>query len=192
MPTITTFTEEDAKVPYETYFGTIPADEVFNMKDCPYEDKLRFLRYIMAFDGLINAPLLTNISFLIYGKNIADETFAEESVIFTNLEEYVDAKYDLKTEIEEYARNLLKFYFAALKSYAVILPDGKIDIPASYKVVLIASDTSDISKLMNKFSFDTKDIPLVFDAGEVVDSFNALDSPVVKDFMNFVMESLKK
>ena len=192
MPAINKFTEEDANVPYEEFFGEIPANETFNMKSCPYEDKLRFLRYIMAFDGLINASLLTNISFLIYGKNIADATFADEGIIFSSLEEYVDAKYDLKAEIEEYARNILKFYFAALKSYAVILPDGMIPVPASYKVILIASDTSDISKLMNKFSFDTKDVPLIYDADEIINSFNMMDSPVVKDFMNFVMESLKK
>ena len=192
MVKIERFTEEDAKKTPEEIFSGISADEPVLIKDMPNEDKIRFLRYVLTYDGLINASLLTNVTFLIYGKNIEDEVFADERIVFNNLEEYVDAKYDLKAEIDEYAKNILKFYFAALKSYGLILNDGKIDIPGSYKAILQVSETADISKLMNKYSFDTKDVPLVFDAETIVNSFRIMESPIIKDFMDSVMESLKK
>lgn len=192
MAAFNTFTEEDSKKTPEEIFAEIKSGEVVDAKEMPYEDKIRFMKYCMNYDGLQNAALLTNISFLVYGKNISDEVFADARIVFKNLEEYVDAKYDLKAEIEAYGRNLLKFYLAALKSYSVILPDGKIPVPASYRAILYTSDTSDISKIMNKYSFDTKDIPLVFDAEELINSFSIMDYPEVKDFVNYVMETLRK
>ena len=185
------FTEDDAKASPADFFTQINADDVINAKDMPYEDKIRFVRYCMDFKDLINASALANISFLVYGKNISDEVFSDDRIFFSNLEEYVDAKYDLKAEIEAYGCELLKFYLGALRSYSVILPDGKIPIPSSYKVILSTSELKDISKLMNKFTFSLNEIPLVFDAEFIINAFRVQESPIVVDFINSVMESLK-
>lgn len=192
MVKLETFTEENFNTAPTDFFSTIMADEVIDAKEMPYEDKIRFVKYCMKYTDLINASALANISFLVYGKNISDDAFTDERIIFNNLEEYVDAKYDLKAEIEEYGKELLRFYLGALKSYSVILPDGKIGIPSSYKVILTTSEIKDISKLMTKYSFDLADVPLVFEADYIINSFRAQESPIIKDFINSVMETLRK
>ena len=192
MVKLDTFTAEDFERSPLDFFSGIQADEVINAKDMPYEDKIRFIKYCMAYTDLVNVSALANISFLVYGKNISDDAFSDERILFTNLEEYVDAKYDLKAEIEQYGKELLRFYLGALKSYSMILPDGKIPIPSSYKVILTTSEIKDISKLMTKYSFDLADVPLVFEADYIIDSFRAEDSPIIRDFINTVMENLKK
>ena len=184
---ITTFSPE---VPAEEFFKNVPADEVLDLKELPYEQKVAFAKYCMSLDSLVNASALVNIAFLIYGAKIEDEVFAQEQIWFNNLEEYVDAKYDLKAEITAYGQQILLYYMAALKSYSVILPDGKVDIPSSYKAVLMTSHIRDISKLMNKFTIDTANVPLVYDADKVVDAFMIADSPVIQEFINKVMEKL--
>lgn len=186
------FTQEDmAKDPAE-FFNTIPMDEIIDMKDAPYEDKVNFMRYCMGFTDLINSSVLTNIAMLVFGTKIDDDAFDDPHVLFSSLEEYVDAKFDLKKEIFDYGGELLKYYLAALKSYTIILPDGKNPIPSSYKAILIACSMKDVSKLMGTHGFDTQTLPLVFSAEEVVDSFIFADSKPIQDFVAFVMDGLKK
>ena len=184
------FTESDMQKDPIEFFEKIKSDENIEIKSCPYEDKLRFLRYSMRFTSLANTSVLTNITFLVYGKNISDEVFEDERIMFSNLEEYVDARYDLKSEIEEYSKELLKFYLASVKSYGVILPDGKINIPASYKIILMSSGMKDISALMRKSKIDAENIPLVFNAEEIIQSFQIADSPMIKEFIDKVLGSL--
>ena len=191
MVKIDTFTEEDAKKDYFEFFNAIPGDEIVDMSDASYEDKIRFLQYCMGYKDLINTALLTNIALLVFGTKIDDDSFTDTRIIFSSLEEYVDAKYDLKKEIDEYGKGLILNYLAALKSYSVILPDGKMIIPGSYKAILIAATTKDVSKLMNRYTFDTKELPLVFDADEIVDSFVYTDCRPIRDFVDFIMDGLK-
>lgn len=186
------FTEEDmARDPAE-FFNTIPMDEIIDLKEAPYEDKIRFMKYCLGFTDLINTAVLTNIAMLVFGTKIDDDAFEDPRVLFASLEEYVDAKYDLKKEIADYSENLLRFYLSALKSYTIILPDKKIPIPASYKAILIAASIRDVSKLMSLYGFDTQTLPLVFSAEEIVDSFTFGDSKPIQDFVSFVMDNLKK
>lgn len=191
MVKIDTFTEEDAKKDPYKFFNAIPGDDIIDMTDASYEDKIRFMQYCMAYKDLINTALLTNIALLVFGTKIDDDSFTDSRIIFSSLEEYVDAKYDLKKEIDEYGRDLIKNYLAAFKSYSVILPDGKMAIPGSYKAILIAANTKDLSKLMNRYTFDTKELPLVFDADEIIDSFIYTDCKPIRDFVDFVMDGLK-
>lgn len=191
MVKIDTFTEEDASKDPVEFFKAIPGDDIVDMSDASYEDKIRFLQYCMAFKDLINTALLTNIALLVFGTKIDDDSFSDTRIIFSSLEEYVDAKYDLKKEIDEYGKGLILNYLAALKSYSVILPDGKMVIPGSYKAILIAATTKDVSKLMNRYTFDTKELPLVFDADEIVDSFVYTDCRPIRDFVDFIMDGLK-
>lgn len=184
---ISTFSSE---TPAEEFFKDIPADEVLDLKDMPYDQKIAFAKYCMAFDSLVNASALMNIAFLVYGTKIEDSVFSQPEIWFKNLEEYVDAKYDLKPEIAEYGHELLSYYLSALKSYTVILADGKIAIPASYKSILMTSHIRDISKLMSKYHVNTEDLPLVFDADKIINTFMISDSPAIQGFINKVMERL--
>jgi hypothetical protein len=181
------FTEEDAKVDPAEFFGKVAMNEAIDMKSAPYEDKIRFLKYCMEYTDLVNAPLLSNIAFLVFGTKISDDVFADERVIFSNIEEYVDAKYDLKKELEIYGKDLLKFFLGSLRSYSVILPDGRIGFPGSYKSILMVSTFKDISKLMSRFGVQPDEIPLVFGGNEVIDAMTYGKSQLIDDFIKFVM-----
>lgn len=190
MVVITTFTEEDAQKDAREFFNGIQRNELIEIKDAPYEDKIRFLKYCMGFTDVINISVLTNISFMVFGSKITDDTFEDKAIFFKDIEEYVDAKYDLREELESYGAELLKYFFASIKSYSSVLPDGKIDIPGSYKAILMALSIVDISKLMTRMG-PIEQIPLVFGADEVVDSLLFNKSKVVEEFVHFVMDGLK-
>ncbi len=192
MKVMDSFSEEDAQKTPEEIFEGVNSDDFINIKNAPYDDKIRFIRYCMKYTDLVNGQVLTNISFLVFGRNISDEVFKDDKILFDSLEEYVDAKYELKSEIEAYGKDLLRFYLGSIKSYSAILPDGKIGIPSSYKVLLMSIDMYDISRLMQKYPVDFSEVPLVFDADTIVNSFTLGDSPVVKDFIKFVMDGLKE
>lgn len=186
------FTEEDAGKTPEEIFGNIKSDEIVNIKAMSYDDKVRFLRYCMNYTDLINSSLLVNIAFIVYGSKISEDVFSDSKIVFQNLEEYVDVKYDLKAEIREYGTDLLKFYLASMKSYGVILADNKIQIPASYKAILLTSSPRDIAKLMRTYTVDMSELPLVFDANEIVDRYALNGSPAVNEFVTYFMGTLKK
>ena len=184
------FTEEDAEKAPSEFFEAIASDDILDMSDAPYEDKIRFMRYSLGFTDLINGQILSNISFLVYGKSISDDVFADPKIIFSNVEEYVDAKYDLKAELTEYGMQLLTYFLGALKSHSVVLPDKKIAVPASYKVILTSSSVHDISRLMNRYDISTEKVPLVFDSEYILDCIRYKETPVIKDFIDAVMGEL--
>ncbi len=190
MVVITTFTEEDAQKDAREYFNGIQRDELIDIKGAPYDDKIRFLKYCMNFTDVINISVLTNMAFMVFGSKIADDTFKDRAIFFKDIEEYVDAKYDLRSELELYGIELLKYFYASIKSYSSVLPDCKINIPGSYKAILMASSIVDISKLMSKTE-KVEQIPLVFGADEVIDSMLFNKSKVIEEFVQFVMDGLK-
>lgn len=191
MAKLEKFTEEDMNKTPEELFGGIAFDESIQIRGLPYEDKVRFFKYCMNYDGLVNASALVNIAFVVYSPNISEELFSDANFPFNNLEEYVDIKYDLKTEIRVYGENLLKYFLGALKSYGVILHDNKIEIPASYRTILLTSSFKDISKLMRTYHIEFSEIPLVFGADEIINRFTINDSPALKMFVQSVMDGLK-
>ena len=186
MVSIAQFTEEDAKKPYSEFFKDIPADEAFDLKECPYEDKVRFMRYVMGDSGLINTSLLTNIILLVSAQELSDEVFADDKCVFNSLLEYVDMKTDLITEIKEYTEKLLMYFYSAIKSYSTVLPDNKIDIPMAYYTILMILKIGDISKMMNRVVVDTANLDLVNDASTVVNHY-FITSNIVDDFVNYIM-----
>ena len=185
MVTISSFTEEDAKVPYGEYFKDIPTDEKFDLKSCPYEDKVRFVKYIMGDPGLINTNLLSNIVLLISASELSDDVFEDKDCIFNSLMEYVDIKTDLLLEIRDYSGQLLMYFLSAIKSYNTVLQDNKVDIPAAYCSILLIMKIGDISKLMNRVATDTEKLALVNGSEDIVNHF-FISSNVVDDFVKFI------
>ena len=181
------FTEENAKEPYSTFFDGVSIEEVYDVKGLSYEDKLRFMRYIMGDDGLMNASLLTNILIMVNGKNLEDDVFEKEEVIFRSLEEYIDLKFDLKDELRAFEENLLLYFLGAVKSYSVILPDNKKDVPMAYRLTLSSLDLAAMSKIMNRVHVNIEDVPLVFDAEDIMLRFTG-----AINVMNAFAEYLRK
>ena len=186
MPTITAFTESDTKVPYATYFENVPSDEVYDLKNCPYDDKVRFMRYVMGDSGLLNAHLLSNIALLISAPELSDDVFEREDCIFNSLLEYVDMKTDLITEIKAYTEALLRYFFSAIKSYNTHLPDNKVDVPVAYASLLMILKIGDISKMMNRATVSTENLELINNAELIVNHF-FITSNIVDDFVKYII-----
>ena len=182
-----TFTEDDAKTPYDEFFKDVPFTEIYDVKGLPFEDKKRFIEYIMGDKRLVNANLLMNIALLVKGSNLDDETFDKPEVFFKSLEEYVDLKFELKDVIGAYTRDMLKYFFSAIKSYSLILPDGKEPIPEAYTVLLCSSSIKDLSKLLNKVSVNSDDWVLVSGADVIINALFGI-TPSIELFMNNLKE----
>ncbi len=191
MVKFTEFTEEDAKKPYDEFFANIPLTEQFEVKDLSFEDKQRFIKYIMGDKRLVNSNLLMNIALLVRGTDLSDEIFDNTEIIFKSLEEYVDLKYELKDIIGEYTHDMIKYLFSAIRSYALILPDGKEPIPEAYTILLCTSSIKDISKLLNKTSVDSDEWVLVSGSEDIINSLFGL-SPAIELFMNNLKEHMEK
>lgn len=188
MP-LTEFTEEMAAQP--EYFKDVPLDTIIEAKDLPFDDKVRLLKYCMSNEILINSSLVTNLLLLIKGSTLEDEVYEDAKVIFKDLEEYIDIKLALKKEISDFEENVLRYYFGALKSLSIKLPDGKIEIPALYKAILTVADIYMISKLLNKHKVDFDTIPLVFD-GDVILQVVNFQNPLITEFMNVLAGKVKE
>ena len=188
MAKIETFTEDDAKKTPEEVFNNIPFDDTVIVRDMPYDDKVRFFKYVMGYNGLVNTHLLTNVSLLVNGKDIADEVFEQDDCPFKSLEEYVDLKFDLKDEIKKYCEGLLIAFLSAIKSLASVLPDGRVDVPGSYRVILMSMNIIDIAKILNR----TTELPMnslypIINPELIVNHFFAQPTSVVEDFIKYLM-----
>lgn len=191
MAKIETFTEDDTKVPYDEFFKDIPPTEVYDVKELSFDDKKRFIEYIMGDTRMINSNLLMNIALLVKGNDLSDEIFDKPEIFFKSLEEYVDLKFELKDTIAAYAHDMVKYFFSALKSYSLILPDGKEMVPESFSVLLCTMSVKDLSKLVNKVKVDSDEWILVNDAETIINSMFGL-TPAVELFMNNFKEYLMK
>ena len=191
MIKLDSFTVEDALVPYEEYFKDVPLTEAYDVKQLPFEDKVRFVKYVMGDARLVNQNLLINIALLVKGNDLADEIFQRPEIFFTTLEEYVDVKFELKDVIKEYAHTLMMYFFSALRSYSLILPDGKERIPEAYAIILCSSTLKDISKLLNKIRVNSEEWILVEGADSIINALFGV-TPAIEMLMDELRQHLNK
>ena len=182
------FTEDDAKKPYDEFFAEIPLTEAFDVKELSFDDKKRFIKYIMGDTRLVNSNLLMNIALLVKGNDLSDEIFDRPEIIFSSLEEYVDLKYELREVIGGYAHDLVKYLFSAIRSYSLILPDGKEEIPEAFSILLCTSSIKDIS---NKVHVDSDEWVLVSGSENIINSLFGL-SPAIGLFLDNLKEYMEK
>lgn len=132
-----------------------------NIKDMPFEDKVKFLKCALEDRTVINTNIVANLSYLVGGMNLNDELFADSRVYFKNIEEYVDLKDRLKDEIQQYRDDIAKYFLSAVKSLGVVLPDGRVDIPSTIALIMGAMNWMDFSKIFRVAKFSSDDLVLV-------------------------------
>lgn len=170
MLKLTTFNVEDLNEDSDLLKAINGEEDIF-AKDLSFEDKILFFKEIFKRDNIINPSLLVNISLLILGGSLEDEIFSREDIFFKSLVEYLDIKYELKTEINEFNLNLSKFFLGILKGYSVKLRELQVEIPYMYRCILEIANFSQISKILNKCSINLQDCSPVVNSSYYLDNF---------------------
>lgn len=175
------FTQEDYDNP--DFFEAIEMTETVEAKELPFDDKVRLFKRCFEEEGLRNPSLISNVLMIVRGCSLDDELFAKKEVVFKNLEEYLDVKFELKDEIKQFDTRILQYFFGALKGISYMLPDKKEDIPNLYFHTLLVIDISTISKMMNRTSVSFDNAPLVTNSEAIINSIcskNALVSGLME------------
>lgn len=185
---LTSFRTEDAK----ELFEKVPYNESFDLKELTTSEKTEFLRYCIKDEGMKNINILANIIMMAQGCDLSDELFAQDDIFFNDAEEYIDIKLALKEDIEEFDKKIVTYYFAAVKSCSVLLPDHKFAVPNLYYHTLLAIDIETVSKFMNKVSINYDEVPLIFDADIILSNLSKKEASIATLITNFLKDAEKK
>lgn len=137
-----------------------------HLKNFSTENKIYILKDAMSDKELQDPVLLLNIFNLIKNYNSYDDSyFSYEYTMFKDLEEILQIKLELKTDIKEYKTELAFWFLSCLNSLQKIeytYADTVYSIPKAYKAILDQSDLILISNFINKANnIETKDLVLV-------------------------------
>ena len=183
-----TFKTEEA----QELFEKVPYDETFDLSDMKTDDKIEFLRYCIKDAGMKNINILTNVILMAQGCDLSEELFAQDDIFFKDAEEYIDVKLALKEDIEEFDRQIVKYYLSAVKSISVLLDDHKFNVPNLYYHTLLAIDINTISRFMNRVDMNFEDIPLIFNADIILSNLSKKEESITSAIVNFLKEAEKK
>jgi hypothetical protein len=128
--------------------------DTIDIKDLPYDDKVVFMKRIFTEKNIINSSILLNVYTLIKSSNNLDDAlFENEAIYFNSIEEYLDMKFDLKTDITVFNKQLAEYFIAVLKGVGVFESDNQdncINIPLIYQRILLITDFFTLSKILLK------------------------------------------
>ncbi len=79
-----------------------------DIKPLPFDLKKAVFKHALAYPDLLNSYMILNIFNLIKGYNTFDDSFFENpSIYFNTLEEFLDIKTDLASEIDVFMKQLI-------------------------------------------------------------------------------------
>lgn len=159
----------------DKYFLNISAEEDLEIKSLSVEDKVKCFRFFLTSDAIMNYSVITNVFMLLNGiAGVKDTLSKDNRIFFNNLEEYVDIKLELKTEIEDFKKRLLIYYLGVVEGLNVKIPELKIHIPNTYYNILYLTNPIFISKIMSEQlkNIDVNEIKPTFNAESIYDQIN--------------------
>lgn len=123
-----------------------------NFKSIGFSDRISIMKWALQNNDLVDSSLILNIFNFIKGYNTFDDTFFDsKEVIVNDLEEFLDMKTALSTEISYFVKNLAKYYFSIIKTVGVTdFPSNNLPetIPFIYQRVLLISDFISLSNIV--------------------------------------------
>lgn len=159
----------------EKYFLELNAEDILDIKTLGFEDKVKCFRFFLQCDSIINYSVITNLFMLLNGIGDSRTGLSDDNrVFFNSLEEYVDIKLELKSEMEEFKKKLLVYYLGVIEGLNVKIPELKIHIPNTYFNLLHLANPIFISKIMSEQinNIDTAEIKPTFNAESIYDKIN--------------------
>jgi hypothetical protein len=179
------------KFTFELSPANLPNVSLVNIKEMPYDDKVRFLRLCFNCDCIDNACIITNLVILAQGRLIEEELYKNDDVFFNDDLEFLDACTDLRDEIANFNSKIVTYFLGALKSQANYLDDGAVHAPNIYYLALASYNIESISSAMQKATLDYQEVPYVMNSSEIVERI-LLKKNFVNDFMSNLLETISE
>lgn len=177
----------------DNFFSQLDPNEVLRIKELDTENKIRCFQYFLTSDVISNISVISNIFLLIDGvSSIDDNTLEDNRVFFSSLEEYVDIKLQLRSEIDTFNIKLLEYYLGIIEGLDVALDELKSHITNTHYNIMNLVTPNLISKLMLKYlkRISLESVHPVFHATELYNKINNTDNLIV-GFLQNLMDKVK-
>ena len=140
-----------------------------NLKQLNIQKIQEILSVFLKYDELTNASILFNIILLLKTYNtLEDEFFNNKNVYYSSLEDFLDIKNGLKSDIKELNTKLSIYFmsiFRSLNKFEFSFIDNPVQIPELYKNILLSVDVFTIGGILsNNNGFTDKDMLMIKDS----------------------------
>lgn len=140
-----------------------------NLKPLNIQKIQEILSSLLKCDRLSNASILFNIILLLKTYNtLEDEFFNNKNVYYSSLEDFLDIKNGLKSNIKELNTKLSIYFisiFRSLNKFEFSFIDNPVHIPELYKNILLSVDVFTIGGILsNNNGFTDKDMLMIKDS----------------------------
>jgi len=160
MIKIEKFTQEDFE--NQDYLSKYSSKDIFNLKTLSKEEKTKFIVYCLKQEGLVNANIIVNLSFLVKSfRELTTQIFEREDIFYNDMIELLDIKEELKPEIDVLRKKIVEYYFSIVKSLRTINEEMSCDMENIYFLLFQCLSMEDISTMMQKVNFSYDKIKLV-------------------------------
>ena len=127
------------------------------------------IKYSLKREDLVNPSMLLNILNLVKLYNTLDDSFFEdENIYVSSIEDLLDLKLLIRSEIKAFARQLSIYFISLFKSYnktAYTPLDNHQKMPNIYKAMILSSDLLTLSGIFaSSESFSTDDLVYIDDS----------------------------
>lgn len=187
---------EYLKVIYE-YENTLEKNNVLlDLKGLPLKDLEEAIKYSLSFENLNDAVMILNIINLIKTYNNLEDSFFENKDIYVNnLEELLDLKLSLRSEIKEFSKKLSIYFLSLFKSYpktSYTPTDVHIKLPSIYANIIMGTDLYTLSGIFSfSETFDTKECVYIDEAFKYLSNL-LMKNSISMAFFNAFMEENKE
>lgn len=163
--------------------AALTGDEMIDARDLPIDDKKEFIGYCLENANITNNTVVVNLILVVLGGTLDNKLFDRDDIYFKSLMEYLDIKTAIKTQLNNFCNQLVKYFIGALKGYYSLLSDNKVPIPVLYGIILSVANLNQISRLFVHANFNVHDVPQVENSKMIIDGFCSRNE-LAKGFMN--------
>ena len=140
-----------------------------NLKPLNIQKIQEILSLLLKYDKLTNVSIIFNIILLLKTYNtLEDEFFNNQNVYYSSLEDFLDIKNGLKSNIKELNTKLSIYFisiFRSLNKFEFSFIDNPVQIPELYKNILLSVDVFTIGGILsNNNGFTDKDMLMIKDS----------------------------
>lgn len=123
------------------------------LKSLPIELKTQAIKYSLTREDLRNPYMILNIINLIKIYNTLDDSFFDDDKIYvSSIEDLLDIKLDLSTELENFQQKLSIYFISLFKSYNKFTYeplDKHIELPSLFKHIILSTDLLTLSGIFS-------------------------------------------
>ena len=152
---------------------------IVHAKEFNIEKLEAWFKMALEDEDICDPVMCLNLFTLIKGYNtLSEKFFSSEDVYVNSIEQLLDIKLDLKTQLNRISKNLA-IYFVSIIKYAnklnITLTDNPVKIKNIYHIFLCMGDILTLSGILNQ-----------------CDDFKISDTVLIYDGMNYLMSILEK